>query len=65
MYTAGERSHICRYLSLNNFTRYSRKRISPFSTDIGTEDSVQAPETEELCTYAEQMNTERPQKHEL
>ena len=62
MYTAGERHHICRYFSLNNSARYSRKAVLPFLTEIGTEDAVQVPETEERYTYAEQMNTERPQK---
>jgi hypothetical protein len=62
MYTAGERHHICRYFSLNNSARYSRKTVLPFLTEIGTEDAVQVPETEERYTYAEQMNTERPQK---
>jgi hypothetical protein len=65
MYTAGERYHVCRYLSLNNFTRYSRKRMSPFLRKIGTGNAMQVPETEVRCTYAEQMNTERPQKLEL
>jgi hypothetical protein len=62
MYIAGERHHICRYLSLNNFARYSRKTALPFLTRIGTRDAVQVPETEERYTYAEQMNTERPRK---
>lgn len=64
MYTVGEHHHICRYISLNNFVSYSRKGVSFFS-EIGTGDTVQVPETEERCTYAEQMNTERPQKLEL
>jgi hypothetical protein len=33
--------------------------------DIGAEEFVQVPETGERCTYAGQMNTERPQKLEL
>ena len=65
MYTAGELYHICPYLFLNNFTRYSRKRMPPFFMKIGTGNAMQVPETEERCTYAEQMNTERPQKLEL
>jgi hypothetical protein len=64
MYTAGERHHICRYLFLNSSASYSRKRVS-FFTEIGTGDTAQVPGTEERCTYAEQMNTERPQKLEL
>jgi hypothetical protein len=65
MYTAGECYHICRHLSLNNSTRYSRETVLPSLTEIGTGDAVQVPETEERCTYAEQMNTERQRKLEL
>jgi hypothetical protein len=62
MFTAGERCYICRCLSLKNSTRYSRKREPPSLTEIGTEGSVQVPETGERSIYAEQMNTEPPQK---
>ena len=33
MYTAGERHHICRHLSLNSSASYSRKRVSFFYGD--------------------------------
>ncbi len=66
MYTVGEPYRdIRRYLSLNNSIRYSRKRSPSFLSEIKPRDTVQVPETEEHCTYAEQMNTERPQKPEL